>query len=212
MPKPLGMLVAAFDFSGVPEDEFHDWYDTEHVPERLAMRGFLNAQRWIGIENPKTAVATYDLEHVGVLLDPVYVAAKGDKRSPWSRRMARKTILFCRLVGEQIAPGDVLGTEGAGGLLIYAMNVKPEAEADFNAWYDTEHLLLLAAVPGCLRARRFRSTEGAHKYFALYHLSTPEVAGTRAWKDSRSTPWTKRIGPSTSDHLRILLRRYERTA
>jgi len=31
-----GILVAAMDFTDVAEDEFHDWYDLEHVPERLA--------------------------------------------------------------------------------------------------------------------------------------------------------------------------------
>ena len=29
-----GILIAAMDFSNVVEDEFNDWYDTEHVPER----------------------------------------------------------------------------------------------------------------------------------------------------------------------------------
>src|SRR6266851_2807988 len=35
-----GILVAAMDFSAAPEDEFHDWYDLEHVPERLRVPGF----------------------------------------------------------------------------------------------------------------------------------------------------------------------------
>jgi hypothetical protein len=29
-----GVLIAAMDFSNVPADEFNDWYDTEHIPER----------------------------------------------------------------------------------------------------------------------------------------------------------------------------------
>src|SRR5262249_6455805 len=48
-----GILIAAMDFSAAPEDEFHDWYDLEHIPERLRVPGFLNADRWIGITNPK---------------------------------------------------------------------------------------------------------------------------------------------------------------
>ena len=35
-----GILIAAMDFSAAPEDEFHDWYDLEHVPERLRVPGF----------------------------------------------------------------------------------------------------------------------------------------------------------------------------
>ena len=35
-----GLLIASFDFSGVPEDEFNDWYDLEHIPERQNVTGF----------------------------------------------------------------------------------------------------------------------------------------------------------------------------
>ena len=34
---PKGLLLAAMDFSAAPEDEFHDWYDLEHIPERDEM-------------------------------------------------------------------------------------------------------------------------------------------------------------------------------
>ena len=35
-----GILIAAMDFSNVAEDEFNDWYDTEHIPERQRVPGF----------------------------------------------------------------------------------------------------------------------------------------------------------------------------
>ena len=50
---PKGLLFASFDFSTAHADEFHDWYDLEHIPERLRVPGFINAERWIGDENPK---------------------------------------------------------------------------------------------------------------------------------------------------------------
>ena len=56
-----GILIAAMDFSNVAEDEFNDWYDTEHIPERQRVPGFLVCQRWIGADNPRQSVATYDL-------------------------------------------------------------------------------------------------------------------------------------------------------
>src|SRR5207302_9080488 len=55
-----GLLIAAMDYSDVAEDEFHDWYDTEHIPERLAVPGFRNAERWLGSANPRPSVALYD--------------------------------------------------------------------------------------------------------------------------------------------------------
>ena len=44
--------------------------------------------------------------------------------------------------------------DNAAGMMMYAMNVDPTAEAEYNAWYNEEHVPALAAVPGCLSARR----------------------------------------------------------
>ena len=136
MTLPLGLLVAAFDYSTIAEEEFNAWYDTEHIPERMAVKGFINAQRWIGADNQQFALATYDLENVRVLEDPAYYVRKAEGKSPWSRRISSKTKLLVRLVGEQLLPGRMPSPGNAGALLFVACNVKPEAEADFNAWSD----------------------------------------------------------------------------
>ena len=36
MDLATGILIAAFDYSTAHADEFHDWYDLEHLPEREA--------------------------------------------------------------------------------------------------------------------------------------------------------------------------------
>ena len=81
-----GVLIAAMDFSNVPADEFNDWYDTEHIPERQRVPGFLTLQRWIGAENPRQSVATYDLDGLAVLQSRDYRAIGGENLSPWSSR------------------------------------------------------------------------------------------------------------------------------
>ena len=209
VPPPYGLLVAGFDYSTIAADEFNAWYDTEHIPERMAVKGFINAQRWIGVDDPQFALATYDLESVRALEDPAYTIRKAEGRTPWSRRIARKTKLLVRLVGEQLLPGRRAGPDEAGGLLLVAFNVKPEAEADFHAWSDQEHLPALAQVPGVLAARRFKATEGNPKFIAVYHLTHPEVPASQAWQTAIDTPWSARVRPQTSDRVRYLLRRYQ---
>src|SRR5438270_10969716 len=81
-----GILIAAMDFSSTPEDEFHDWYDLEHIPERLRVPGFLNGDRWTGTENPKISVATYDLDNVGVLHSSPSLSVAGEHRTPCTQR------------------------------------------------------------------------------------------------------------------------------
>ena len=118
-----------------------------------------------------------------------------------------------RFEGTQIAPSDAPAPDGARALLLNAMNVAPAAEDDFNAWYDEEHLPALAAVPGALAARRYRSTDtGTHRYVAIYHLASPDVARSTAWNAAVDTPWTARVRPHFRDRIRILTRRYVRGA
>jgi hypothetical protein len=205
-----GTLIAAMNMARAAEDEFHDWYDTEHLPERQRVPGFLVCQRWIGTQDRKVSVATYDLESVAVLKGPAYQAIGGQNLSPWSKRITGQVERLMRFEGDQILPGDQLPPDKAEGLLLNAMNIAPELEAEFNEWYDKEHIPALAAVPGVLCARRFRSTSGNRKYVALYHLATPEVQESAEWKQARQSDWTSRLQPNFRDHLRLVLRRYVR--
>ena len=206
-----GTLIAAMRIAQVAEDEFHDWYDTEHLPERQRVPGFLLCERWLGADDPRVSVATYDLEGVAVLQGAAYRAIGGENLSPWSKRVTARVDRLMRFEGDQILPGDQLPPPSAGGLLLNAMNIAPELEAEFNEWYDKEHIPALAAVPGVLSARRFRGT-GNRKYVALYHLATPEVQESAEWKQARQSDWTSRLQPHFRDHLRLVLRRYVRGA
>jgi hypothetical protein len=207
-----GILIASMNMANAAEDEFHDWYDTEHMPERVACPGFLRCQRWIGVADSRISVATYDLENVDVLKSPGYLAIGGVNLSPWSKRLGSRYERLMRFEGDQILPGDQIAPENAAGFLLNAMNVVPEHEAEFNEWYDKEHIPALSAVPGVLCARRFRGTSGNRKYVALYSLTHPDVVESAEWKQARQSDWTSRLQPHFKDHLRLVLRRYVRVA
>lgn len=72
----------------------------------------------------------------------------------------------------------------------------------------------LSQVPGLLMARRFRSAgaaiagSGDRKYVAIYHLTSPEVSESAAWKEAALTPWTRKMQPHMKDVLRLRLKRY----
>ena len=205
-----GILLVAFDSTIAHEDEFHDWYDLEHLPERQRVSGFGLCERWISVANPRHAVASYDLESLAVLKSEPYLAIAHDNLSVWSKRVGPMCTRLVRFDGEQTLPGDADSPPGAGGLLVNAMNVASEHAAEFNEWYDHEHIPALSAVPGVLSARRFNDLNGTHRYLALYHLRTPEVAAGPEWKNAAASPWTERLRPHFKDHLRLLTRRYIR--
>lgn len=75
-------------------------------------------------------------------------------------------------------------------------DVRAETEADMNDWYVREHLPGLAAVPGTVRARRFRDAHGHPRYHACYDLVRPETLGSPPWLAVRGTAWSDRVRPA----------------
>lgn len=208
----LALLGGGFDYSSAAQDEFDDWYDTEHIPERLCIKGFINGVRWVGAENPKISLAIYDLESLDVLQKPEYVAVSPAHFSPWANRiLIGKSKRICRFNCVQINPGDRVAPDEAQGLLVSAMNVAPEFDAEFNEWYDTEHLPRLAQIPGVLAARRYTSPGAGHKYVSTYHLASTEICASKAWQEAANTKWTEKMKLHLKDRLRLVLKRYMRT-
>jgi len=90
-----------------------------------------------------------------------------------------------------------MATQSANGLLAVWTDIAPEAEREFNEWYDSEHIPQLLGVPGFLSGRRYQAVEGEPKYLALYDLSDAEVLKSDAFRQVREMPteWTKKMLP-----------------
>ena len=205
-----GLLIASFDFAGAPEDEFNDWYDLEHIPERQNVTGFDLCERWIGVDNNRHSIATYDLESVEVLKGVEYKNIAYENLSPWSKRVTGMCDRILRFEGTQILPGNQEAPTEANAILIVAINVDEHVEQNFNSWYDEEHIPNLSSVPGVFSARRFKSVGGTHDYVALYHLESEDITYSEAWSEAINTPWSSNIRPHFRDHVRLLAKRYER--
>lgn len=207
MSERYGLLVLGLNYSEVPQGEFNSWYEHEYVAKRAKLKGFINAQRWVGVDDPKGVFTTFDLKNADVLQTADYELILTEGASSQSTLAKCKTI--CSFEAEQTLPGTLAGPPNAGSMLIAAMNVEPEFESEFNAWYDEEHIPFLAAVPGTLCARRFRTMVGKQKYVAVYHLESPSVFHSQAFKTAVETPWTHRLRPHTSDRFFVLLTPYK---
>ena len=73
-------------------------------------------------------------------------------------------------------------TRGTGLLMLWT-DVDPEHEAEFNRWYNEEHIQYLLKVPGFLSAGRYEALSGGPKYLAMYELEEPSVLRTQAFLD-----------------------------
>jgi hypothetical protein len=73
-------------------------------------------------------------------------------------------------------------TRGTGLLMLWT-DVDAQHEAEFNRWYDEEHLDRLLKVPGFLSASRYVALRGGPKYLAMYELEEASVLRTAAFLD-----------------------------
>ncbi|WP_419897811.1 hypothetical protein [Roseomonas sp. USHLN139] len=63
-------------------------------------------------------------------------------------------------------------------LHIVRVDVDPAQEAEFNRWYEAEHIPALLACPGWLSARRFTVEDGGPRHAAVYEIAGPWVYDT----------------------------------
>lgn len=209
------LLLIRLDVDPAIDEEFNVWYHEEHIPNMLRnVPGFLSGRRYRAVPLPpateanagqQTYLALYELADAGVVESPAYWAARPSSAaaSERSKRMYGAFRNLARGVYRRLLtcpdpePTDLAA---ARYVLQVSVEVDPAAEEEFNDWYNTEHLPLLAAAEGVLRAHRYRLDRAASRlegdlttYVALYDMTSPDAMQSAGWKHGVTTPWTKRI-------------------
>lgn len=78
-------------------------------------------------------------------------------------------------------------TSAGASILFSEMTPPAELEADFNAWYDTEHIPIRMKSPGFLGAQRYRDGD-TRNYLAVYELARPEALSTPTYDQIKKQP------------------------
>jgi hypothetical protein len=94
------------------------------------------------------------------------------------------------------------------GMLLTSMDIDPADEADFNRWYDREHLLERVAISGFLEARRYVAHHGSPKYLCLYSTATFDVLDSPAYREKLAHPtdWSTRTTARFKNMIRAVAR------
>ena len=84
--------------------------------------------------------------------------------------------------------------------LVY-VGVDPEHDAEFNDWYNQEHVPDMLKMPGYLNAGRYEALKGGPRYLAVYELESPEASETAELKayHANLTERSKKMSPPASD-------------
>lgn len=96
------------------------------------------------------------------------------------------------------------------GILAIFNNVAPGREAEFEEWFQHEHLAERLAVPGFLIGRRHEAVSGLPRYFNFYVTQSVEVLKSAAYlgRLDDPTPMTRMIMSEIfKDMIRTVCRR-----
>jgi hypothetical protein len=74
------------------------------------------------------------------------------------------------------------------GMLLTSMDIDPSDDADFNRWYDQEHLEERVAIDGFIEARRYVAEQGSPKYLGLYSTESIGVLDSEAYRARLAHP------------------------
>jgi hypothetical protein len=84
----LGKAAVAmwWDISPEARSEFEHWHSSEHMPERLAIPGFLRGTRWIALSGEPSYFVLYEAAELSTITSGAYLERLNNP-TPWSRRM-----------------------------------------------------------------------------------------------------------------------------
>jgi hypothetical protein len=115
------MLLTSMDIDPADEPEFNRWYDREHLEERVAIDGFLEARRYVAHAARPKYLSLYSTETFEVLDSPAYRKALANQ-TEWSKaNIARFRNMIRAVARITISRGQ--GRGAALGLV----RVRPEA-------------------------------------------------------------------------------------
>src|SRR3954453_6340726 len=80
-----GMLLTSMNIDVPNEPDFNRWYDREHLEERVAIEGFLEARRYVAHAANLKYLSLYSTATLDVLDSPAYRARLANQ-TEWSRR------------------------------------------------------------------------------------------------------------------------------
>ena len=201
--KGKGLLMVYADVRPEDEDEFNRWYNEEHIPERLAIPGVLDAARYVAVRGGPKYLACYELAEAEAYFSEAW-QYRLNHPTEWTLRMSPANIGInpVRNVYRLIFPDDVPEETAQAGmapaLLVGRMSVTQEVEALFNLEYNTERIPLCYRVPGYIRGRRYEAVMGGPKYATVHELGSHQVHESPAWgvwRNAAPPQWSETVRP-----------------
>lgn len=202
-----GLLYVLSEPGAVADEEFHDWYDTEHAPARLRVPGIRSGYRYRAADDVCPSwLAWYEME-LAALRAPEYERIR--RRSPREQKVVDRLAALDRRVYQLI--GD--WGSGAGPAPVVVAVALSGDEAELEDWYAREHVPMLLETPGWHRIRRYRRIAGGGPDLLAFHeLESAALFRSPAYLRAVSTPWRARVMATVTEKERRVFRYHNTVA
>lgn len=91
-----GMLVVFTEVNPRHERDLNEWYNREHIDERVNLPGFHRARRYIAVKGSPKYLATYECDSADDLATPGYLRLLANQ-TPWSQSVMARFTHFTRM-------------------------------------------------------------------------------------------------------------------
>ncbi|EOA84872.1 hypothetical protein ACJQWK_06908 [Exserohilum turcicum] len=207
---------------GLPEAQFHDWYQNEHGPNRLRLSFCKNGFRYRasdledatggGSKDKPEWMAIYDFDELEWLTREPYMRLRSAPVQSQRERDTMKQIFVDRRsydllrewTGSDFKDLQKVEHEGEPNVMIavsFSLQDGAGKEEELRKWYEEEHVPLLQKVPGWRRTRRFVTSyldvESGHRtereFLALHEYAPQNGLGGPEFKAATTTAWCDKI-------------------
>jgi hypothetical protein len=222
-----GIWALWYEVAEADKAEYLAWFHGVHIPEKLSRPGYLWAAHYeLGHGGSRFKKVVDGLQHAheaGLGRGGGYLALFGGLtahtflnpspaqlaplQSPETKRMIglRQQVYSCIFAEETRVDGPDVAKRGPGitpGPFVQMGNFNVATlaiEAEVGAWYAQHRLPFMAAMPGCIGARKLLATAGWGKHSILYEFVSLEQREERFVTHEEQVhdadSWTARILP-----------------
>jgi len=163
------------DIAAEGRDEFYAWHGHEHMPERVAIEGFIRGRRYVALEGAPEFFNLYEVDAPATLTGAGY-RSRLDAPTPWTT----STVRHFRNVARSLCRVVATAGDGEGGLVATFRYDVDACNADAHrSVLSSATLPALANVAG---------VAGAHLLVADEAASTVETAEKRLRAEKNVIP------------------------
>ncbi len=203
---PNAIWIIMYDLKRAREDEYLEWFDEVHIPEKLARPGYAWASHYQVMSGDDEATSgERDMSYIAMFggeSTSVFYNPSPAQLAPTQPKETRD-MMACRSNSQALILSEEWAVDGQGvngetkppihaDMISLALCDVAGNDMDFGAWLVQDHLKSVAENSECTSVRKLLASTGNAKHAIFHEHSNP--VQTMAFAEADSSEWSARIG------------------